>query len=413
MTTTLRCLGCTAALPEPFLDLGETPLANAYVRPADAHLPERRYPLAVAFCPSCYLVQLTHTVPPEQLFSKYLYFSSYSDTFLAHARAMAEDLSTRFALGVNSRAVEIASNDGYLLQYFRALGVQVLGVEPAQNVARVAIERGLPTLTTFFGREAADQVLQTFGPADVLIGNNVLAHVPAVGDFLSSVRACLADDGVAVFEFPYVGTLLDNVEFDTIYHEHVFYFSLTAIERLAMHAGLTLFDVSRQAVHGGSLRVFLQAGNRHQRTPAVQELLDEERQAGLCRADRYRRFSEQVSILKATLIEQLQALKRGGAALAAYGAPAKGNTLLNACGIGTQLLDFTVDRSPHKQGLLLPGSRLPILHPEELIRRRPDVTLILPWNIADEIVAQQGRYLDLGGRFLVPVPRVRELTPLT
>jgi SAM-dependent methyltransferase len=409
MSTSSRCLGCAAPLPEPFLDLGETPLANAYVRPENAHLPERRYPLAVAFCPSCCLVQLVHTVPPEELFTEYLYFSSYSDTFLAHARQMADELSARFALGRGSRVVEIASNDGYLLQYFRALGIRVLGVEPARNVAQAAIERGVPTLITFFGRAAADHVRQAFGPADLLIGNNVLAHVPAIGDFLVAVRDCLADDGVAVFEVPYVGTLLDNVEFDTIYHEHVFYFSLTALERLAIGADLAVFDVSSQQVHGGSLRIFLQARQRRARTPAVQELLDAERKANLCNADRYRRFSEQVGFLKASLIERLQALKREGASLAAYGAPAKGNTLLNTCGIGTHLLDFTVDRSPHKQGLLLPGSRLPILAPNELVRRRPDVTLILPWNIADEIVAQQGRYLTLGGRFLVPVPRPVEI----
>ena len=412
MSTTSRCLGCTAVLPDPFLDLGETPLANAFVRPEDAHLSERRYPLAVAFCPSCSLVQLTHTVPPEQLFSEYLYFSSYSDTFLVHARTMAEELSARFALDGDSRVVEIASNDGYLLQYFRGLGVQVLGVEPAQNVARVAVDRGIPTLTTFFGREAADQVLQTFGPADVVIGNNVLAHVPAIGDFLASVRACLADDGVAVFEFPYVGTLLDNVEFDTIYHEHVFYFSLTAIERLATRTELNLFDVSRQTVHGGSLRVFLDRGSRA-RTDTVGAMLKDERRHGLCGPHRFDKFSDLVTSLKTALVDRLQTLERTGAVVAAYGAPAKGNTLLNSCGIGTELVKFTVDRNPHKQGLLLPGSRLPILHPEELIRRRPDVTLILPWNIADEIVSQQRAYVEAGGRFIVPVPRVRELAPLS
>jgi SAM-dependent methyltransferase len=403
------CRGCGSPLSEPFLDLGRTPLANAYVQPQQAAEPDRMYPLEVSYCCDCHLVQLAETVPPQELFSEYLYFSSYADSFVAHARAMAAELSSRFELGRDSRVLEVASNDGYLLQFFQAAGIPVLGVEPARNVAAAAVRRGIPTWNEFFGSHLENRVRSSFGAVDLLIGNNVAAHVPAINEFLAAVRACLNDDGIAVFEFPYVAELLDRTEFDTIYHEHVFYFSLTAFRNLAIRAGLSLFDVSLQPVHGGSLRVFLQARRRRSPTAALEALLADEQRNGLLGPQRYSDFSGQVSALKAELVERLGSLKASGARLAAYGAPAKGNTLLNTCGIGTNLLEFTVDRSPHKQGLLLPGSRLPILHPEELVRRRPDVTLILPWNIAHEVVAQQRPYIEAGGRFMVPVPRPLEV----
>lgn len=404
-----RCRGCGAGLPPPFLDLGHQPLANALVRPADAARPDPVYPLAVCYCQGCHLVQLAAHVEPERLFSRYVYFSSYSESFLAHARAMAFELKDRFALGTESRVLEVASNDGYLLRHFRELGMRVLGVEPAGNVAEVAVGRGIPTLNRFFGPALVDEVRSTLGPADVVIGNNVLAHVPDVAGFLEATRACLRPGGTAVFEFPYLGELLDRVEFDTIYHEHVFYLSVAAVRGLARRAGLELVDLSRQTVHGGSLRVFLQAGAPAPASDAAEDLARAEARAGLLDPARFEAFRDAVLRLKDELRTMLHGLKASGRSVAAYGAPAKGNTLLNFCGIGRDIVDFTVDRSPHKQGLLLPGSRIPVCAPEELVRQRPDYALILPWNIADEIVAQQRAYRERGGRFLVPVPHPREI----
>lgn len=401
------CLGCAAPLPDPFLDLGVQPLANAFVRPEDAGRPEPRYPLAVAYCARCHLVQLTATAPPEALFGEYLYFTSFSDHFLAHARAMAAALIERFALGPGRRVLEVASNDGYLLRVFLERGVPVLGVEPARNVAAVAVERGIPTLNRFFGPEVVEEILATFGPAQVIVGNNVLAHVPAINDFLGAVRACLAPDGAAIFEFPYLGDLLARTAFDTIYHEHVFYFSLAAVMALAARAGLEVFDVEHHPVHGESLRVFLQRSGARPIAPAVDALRAAEDDAGLTRATRYAGFSRNVAQVCRDLTAHLRRLRAQGRRVAAYGAPAKGTVLLNACGVGADLLEFTVDRSPHKQGRLVPGVAVPIRPVEDLLREMPDFTLLLPWNLADEIVAQQTEYLARGGAFVVAVPTIR------
>jgi len=403
------CLGCGAALGDPFLDLGSQPLANALIRPEDAARPEPRLPLAVAYCARCHLVQLTETAPPEALFGDYVYFSSYSESFLAHAEAMADALVARFELGPGRRLLEIASNDGYLLRFVQARGVEVLGIEPARNVAEVARARGIPTLAVFFGPDAVEAIVRDFGRAHVIVGNNVLAHVPAINAFLLAVAACLTPDGAAVFEFPYLGDLLARTAFDTIYHEHVFYYSLAAVARLAGRAGLEVFDVERQAVHGGSLRVFLQRAGARPVMPAVGRLAGEEAAAGLTSAARYDGFSAEVRRVCAELTALLRRMRGEGRRLAAYGAPAKGTVLLNACGIGTDLLEFTVDRSPHKQGRLVPGVRLLIRPVEDLVKAMPDVTLLLPWNLADEIVAQQAEYRRRGGRFLVPVPSPRLL----
>ena len=405
------CLGCGAPLPPAFLDLGHTPLANAYIPPTQAPRPEETFRLAVAHCPACDLVQLVERVPPGKMFGEYLYFSSYSDSLLAHARRMATSLTERFTLGPESRVLEVASNDGYLLQFFRERGIRVLGIEPAHNIAAVARERGIPTLERFFGADAVAEILAEFGPADLVIGNNVLAHVPAINEFLSATAAVLHPAGAAVFEFPHLSELLARTEFDTIYHEHVFYYSLSAVRQLAARAGLELFAVEPQAIHGGSLRVLLQHPGTRPVGAEVRRMLAREEEEGLTSADRYASFAHAVGRLRAELLALLRGLKAEGKRIAAYGAPAKGNTLLNYCGIGTNLLDFTVDRSPHKQGMLLPGSRLPILPPDELLRRMPDYAVILPWNIADEIVAQQAAYLDAGGRFILPVPRPRILGP--
>ena len=405
------CLGCAAALGDPFLDLGSQPLANALLRPEDAARPEPRFPLAVAYCARCHLVQLTQTAPPEALFGEYLYFSSYSDTFLAHARAMADTLVARFGLGPRSRVLEIASNDGYLLKFVQAHGVPVLGVEPARNVAAVAQAHGVPTLARFFGPDVVEDVVRDFGRADVVVGNNVLAHVPDVNTFLGAVAAALAPAGAAVFEFPYLGDLLERTAFDTIYHEHVFYYSLAAVTGLAARAGLDVFDVERQTIHGGSLRVFMRRAGGGAAGPAVARLLAEENAAGLTSAVRYAGFRRDVQRVREDLVSLLRRLRGQGRRLAAYGAPAKGTVLLNACGIGTDLLDFTVDRSPHKQGRLVPGVRLPIRTPEDLLKEMPDFTLLLPWNLAEEIVAQQAAYVRKGGAFIVPVPIPRVLGP--
>jgi SAM-dependent methyltransferase len=401
------CLGCAGALGDPFLDLGLQPLANAFPSAEDAGRPEPRYPLAVAYCAGCHLIQLTDTAPPEAMFGEYLYFTSYSDHFVAHARAMAATLIERFQLGPRRRVLEIASNDGYLLQAFQAHGVPVLGVEPARNVAAVATARGVPTLTRFFGPEVVDEVVRDVGRAHVIVGNNVLAHVPAINGFLTAVGACLAPDGAAVFEFPYLGEFLERTAFDTIYHEHVFYYSLAALEGLASRARLEVFDVERQPVHGGSLRVYLQHAGARPIGPAVARLRAEEAAAGLTGPERYAGFARDVARLCRELVALLRRLRGEGRRLAAYGAPAKGTILLNTCGIGPDLLEFTVDRSPHKQGRLVPGVRLPIRPVEDLLREMPDFTLLLPWNLTEEIVDQQAEYLRKGGAFIVPVPTPR------
>lgn len=400
-----RCLGCCQTLPEPFLDLGRTPLANAYIRPTDVHLPETFFPLAVTYCPACYLVQLMDLVPPEAMFSEYLYFSSYSDGFLAHAHEMAVSLIERLGLGSESPVLEIGSNDGYLLQYFQQHGIPVLGVEPAKNIGEEAKRRGIPTLNRFFGPNAMEEIKATLGTAELIIGNNVLAHIPKINDVMETVKGCLKPTGVAVFEFPYVQALLEKTAFDTIYHEHVFYYSLSAIYHLAERAGLELFDVTSLSVHGGSLRVFLQHRGARPITPAVPSMLAEEKALGLTYPDRYAALAQNVIRLKERFLSLLQGLKASGKRLAAYGAAAKGNTLLNYCGIGTDLLEFTVDRNPHKQGMLMPGSHLSIQHPEALLKKMPDYTVILPWNIMEEVMVQQKEYLNRGGRFIIPVPQ--------
>lgn len=406
------CLSCGADTLADVLSLGLLPLANALVDPdlAETDAPDRqRVPLTLAFCCACALVQLTERVAPERLFREYPYFSSYSDSFVNHARVLAERLCDERHLGADSLVIEAASNDGYLLQHYRARGVGVLGIEPARNVAAVARARGIPTLGDFFGRDLATRLRAEGRQAQVFHAHNVLAHVPDPNGFLAGVRTLLADDGLLIIEVPYVRALVEHNQFDTIYHEHLAYFSLLALSRLCARHDLRITHVERLPVHGGSLRVWAQPGTGAQVQPSVAELLAEEQASGLDALGFYAQFGARVGALVAELRARLVALHAAGRRLAAYGASAKGAVLLNVLDLPAGTLTFVVDRSPHKQGRLMPGVRLPIRSPEALLEQRPDLVLLLVWNLLDEVLEQQATYRRLGGRFLVPIPAPREL----
>jgi SAM-dependent methyltransferase len=404
----LKCRSCGQTGLELILSLGKTPLANSLAVDQLAG-PEPRYALDLAFCPSCTLVQITETVPPDELFRNYVYFSSFSDTMLEHARELVGRLVPALNLGPESLALEVASNDGYLLQYYKSAGVPVLGIEPARNVARVAIEeRGIPTVTEFFGIALATQLAQRQKRADVLHANNVLAHVADLNGFVAGIREVLREEGVAVLEFPYVGDMIERCEFDTIYHEHLCYFSLSAIVHLTERHRLKVVGVERLTIHGGSLLVRVaRRESTREVEPSMVALLAEERGRGMDSYEFYQGFGRQVASLKDELRALLGRLKNEGKRIAAYGAAAKGSTLLNTFEIGRDTLDFVADRSTHKQGLYMPGVRLPIVSPARLLEARPDYTLLLTWNFADEILEQQAEYRRLGGKFIVPLPRVK------
>jgi SAM-dependent methyltransferase len=403
------CRSCGAPLEHVFADLGSSPLANSYLRAEDLARPEPFYPLTVYVCGSCYLVQLPESASPEEIFGDYAYFSSISESWLRHARAYVESISERLDLGGESRVVEIASNDGYLLQYFVERGVPALGVEPAANVAATAVERGIPTRVAFFGTETARALVTEGLAADLVLGNNVLAHVPDLNDFVEGVRVLLKPTGTATFEFPHLLRLVEETEFDTIYHEHFSYFSLLAVQRVFAAHGLEVVDVEELPTHGGSLRLYVRHEGAQEGDGRVEDLLARERASGLDGLERYAAFEQQVRAVKRDLLEFLIGARRDGAQVAAYGAAAKGNTLLNYCGIRADLLDYVVDRSPHKQGLFLPGTRLPIHAPERVAETRPDFLLILAWNLRDEIVRQMEHVRDWGCRFVTPIPTVEVL----
>jgi SAM-dependent methyltransferase len=388
-----------------------SPLCESYV-PADRiNTMEPFYPLHLLVCRECWLVQLDQYVSAEQIFSEYAYFSSYSNSWVEHARCYSLEMSRRLRLGPATSVIELASNDGYLLQWFEQAGVPVLGIEPAANVAAAAEEKGVPTLVRFFGMELARELVAQGRRADLLIGNNVLAQVPDINDFVAGMALVLAPGGAITLEFPHVLRLIEGNQFDTIYHEHFSYFSLKTVVAIFDRHDLEVIDVEELRTHGGSLRVYgHHKGDLTQAvSPSVKELLVHEEAFGLTDIGRYRRFAVQVEDTKRGILELLIGLKRRGAAIAGYGAPGKGNTLLNYCGIRPDFIDFTVDRNPYKQGKFLPGTHIPIYAPEEIERRRPDYVFVLPWNLKDEIVDQLSYVRSWGGQFIVPIPEARVL----
>ena len=404
----LQCRFCRAALRHSFVDLGMSPLCQTHIAPEQLNQMEPFYPLHAYVCERCFLVQLDEYVAPGEIFSEYAYFSSYADSWVEHARRYAEAMTRRFGLHAQSQVIEIASNDGYLLQHFVHAGIPVLGVEPAANVASVAREKGIPTTVCFFGRDTARRIAAETGPADLLLGNNVLAHVPDLNDFVAGMKLLLKPQGVITMEFPHLYRLMERNQFDTIYHEHFSYFSFQTVEQVFAAHGLTLFDVEELDTHGGSLRIYA----RHKEnaalavSAAVGALRQRELDEGFTRLATYFSFAERVRETKRAILEFLIGAKRAGKAVAGYGAPGKGNTLLNYCGIRTDFLDYTVDRSPYKQGKYTPGTRIPILPPETIGRTRPDYIFILPWNLRDEIAQQMAHVRAWGGKFVVPIPRV-------
>jgi SAM-dependent methyltransferase len=405
------CRFCGHPLRETFVDLGMSPLCQTHIEPAHLNEVEPFYPLHSFVCEGCYLVQLPEHVAPAAIFEEYAYFSSYSDTWLAHARDYVEQMSTRLRLGPSSLVVELASNDGYLLQYFAAKRIPVLGVEPARNVAKVAIEKGIPTVSEFFGRSTAMSLRDTRGMADLILGNNVLAHVPDINDFVAGVTVLLKPDGVVTMEFPHLLRLVDENQFDTIYHEHFSYLSFTTVEKIYAAHGLTLFDVDELPTHGGSLRIYGRhvADTAKTVTEKVKALKTREEAWGVQRLEPYRAFAEKVKATKRRILQFLIDAKKSGKSVAGYGAPGKGNTLLNYCGIRTDFIDFTVDRNPYKQGKFTPGTRIPILPPEHIRQARPDYLFILPWNLKEEVMRQMSYIREWGGKFVVPIPDLRIL----
>lgn len=401
----LACRSCGHAELQTVLSLGRMPLANALLTEAQIDEPEETFPLELAFCSACTLVQLTESVSPEKLFRDYVYFTSFSDTMLQHAEALSSQLIGSKNLDATSLVIEIASNDGYLLQNYKRAGVPVLGIEPAANIAKVAEERSIPTVCDFFTDALASQLFEKGFKADVIHAHNVLAHVPDLNGFVRGLSRLLKEDGLIVVEVPYVTDMIDNCEFDTVYHEHLSYFSLTGLDALFSRNDLTVQKVERLPIHGGTLRIY--AGHGGERDESVVQLLAHEKASGVSDIDFYKTFGARVEQLREDLLALLNELKSEGKRIAAYGASAKGSTLLNYCGVGRETLDYVVDRSTVKQGLYTPGTHLKIYAPEKLLADAPDHVLLLTWNFASEILEQQSEYRKQGGRFIVPVPFVK------
>lgn len=403
-----HCRFCGTELKHTFVDLGATPLANSYLTPEDLDKAEPFFSLHVRVCENCFLVQLPALETPENIFSEYLYFSSYSDTWLAHAKDFCRQVTDKFGLGEDSLVVEVASNDGYLLQYFQESKIKVLGIEPARNVAEAAEKKGVPTVTRFFGNETARDIAAEVGLADLTVANNVLAHVPDINDFVAGFAALLDPKGVATFEFPHLLNLVEKNQFDTIYHEHFSYLSLTTVERIFAKHGLTIFEVERLSTHGGSLRVFVQKRETgpHPVDGSVKEILELETEKGLTDIQALSKYGEKVRETKRRLLAKLIDIKRAGKTVAAYGAAAKGNTLLNYCGIKTDFIEYVCDANPNKQGHFLPGTRIPIVSPEKIAETKPDYVMILPWNIAEEVMEKNMFIREWDGKFIIPIPEV-------
>lgn len=403
------CRFCETPLEHTFADLGMSPLANSYLKPEQLNQVERFYPLHAYVCHKCFLVQLQEFETPQEIFSDYAYFSSYSDTFLAHAKAYVEKAIERFHLTGKSHVVEVASNDGYLLQYFVERGIPVLGIEPAANVAKVAMQKGITSVVKFFGAKTAHELADEGRQADLLIGNNVLAHVPQLNDFVAGLKVLLKQTGLITMEFPHLLRLIGDKLFDTIYHEHFSYFSLHSVSQVFEKHGLTIFDVEEVPTHGGSLRIYAQHAGKGGRpvSDRIQELQSRERAAGFQKLDSYLTFGSQMTAAKRSLLAFLIEAKNSGKVIVGYGAPAKGNTLLNYCGVRTDFIEYTVDRSPYKQGHFLPGCHIPIMPPEHVRETKPDFMLILAWNLRDEVMEQMSFIRSWGGKFVVPLPDVK------
>lgn len=404
-----RCRFCNTLLSYTVVDLGMSPLCESYLSAAQLNQMEPFYPLHVYVCEQCHLVQLEEYVSPEHIFTEYAYFSSYADSWLQHAKKYTDLMVERFGLNERSQVVEVASNDGYLLQYFVQKHIPALGIEPAANVAKVAVEKGVPTLVEFFGVESARRLAAAGKQADLLLGNNVLAQVPDLNDFVAGLKILLKPQGVITIEFPHLMCLVAENQFDTIYHEHFSYFSFITAEKIFAAHGLTLFDVEELPTHGGSLRIYARHGDDLSKPISERALALKQREleAGLTDLAYYAAFEEQVKETKRKLLEFLIQARRAGKRVVGYGAPGKGNTLLNYCGIRTDFLDYTVDRNPYKQGKFLPGTHIPIFHPDKILETKPDYVLILPWNFKDEIIKQMAVIREWGGQFVVPIPEVR------
>lgn len=403
-----RCRFCGSGHTRTFVDLGLSPLCETYPSLDDLNRGEVYYPLHVYVCEECFLVQIEEYERAENIFSDYAYFSSYSDSWLKHCENYCELMQQRFGLNENSFIIEVASNDGYLLQYFVKHNIPVLGIEPAANVAKVAVEKGVPTLIRFFGTKLANEVAAESQQADLVLGNNVLAQVPDLNDFVEGLQIVLKPGGVLTLEFPHLLRLIEDNEFDTIYHEHFSYFSLFTTTKIMEAHGLRVFDVEELSTHGGSLRVYVcrAANQTHETRPSVKHLIEEEEAAGLASPQGYDSFARQVRETKFAFVEFLMRAMRESKSVAGYGAPGKSATLLHYCGVGKDLIQFTVDRSPYKQGRFLPGNHIPIYHPDRIRETKPDYVVILPWNLKDEIMNQLRFIREWGGRFVVPIPRV-------